>query len=673
MSLLKNYARALIFLLGLSAGAQAIRITGNSDYGITQGKTPVACSSITYSGVTFSCNGPTGGNITAEAFTASSFDSSATPADFLVFDFEVHGAVPGQSLVLNVGGSIPPDPDASAGFYSYGVFGPCVGGDSTQCTSASDTLKFPTNYCDNGTCNSKVFPLFGTNPVFFVVVQDTRVCTDPDDSSTCTSPAVTITASITTITLSVSRTKLYFGYSNALITSPQTVTVSISGGLNVGWTASSDHANVMVSPPSGNGSGTFQVTASPPSGGGSTSAVITVSASGATGSPQQVQVNVTSVTPTVPYGNFDTPVNNASGIAGAVGVTGWALDGIEVTNVGIWRAPVPGEATASNGLVFIGNANFVADARPDVAAAFPAAPYQYRGGWGYQMLTNFLPNAAGSGPPGSGTYVLHAIITNASGRTADLGTRTIIVNNAQATLPFGTIDTPDQGGTATGNAFVNFGWALAQKSSAIPLDGSTITVILDGVAVGHPAYNQFRSDIANLFPGYANSNGAVGFFFIDTTKLQNAVHTISWNAFDSAGRGAGLGSRYFSVLNAGGGGVAAPAEAPTPESLAGPVRLRSGYDPNAPEAAIGPDAAGSYSIEMEQLGRIELSLGASKGYQVVGNEAAGLPLGSSLKAGTFYWQAPLGFLGKYEMVFERPDGTQIRVLVNILPMRYSVQ
>ena len=481
---------------------------------------------------------------------------------------------------------------------------------------------------------------------------------------------------IGTPTLTVNRTRLNFGYSNALITSPQTVTVNISGGLNVAWTAASDRTNVTVSPTSGTGSGTFQVTATAPPANGSAGAIITVSAPGATGSPQQIQVNVTGVTPGMPFGSFDTPVNNTGGITGAVGVTGWALDSIEVpaaTGVGIWRAPVPGETPSSNGLVFIGYANFVADSRPDVAATFPNSPYQYRGGWGYLMLTNFLPNSAGSGPLGNGTYQLHAIVTNVSGTAVDLGTRTITVANAQAAQPFGTIDTPSQGGSASGNSFVNFGWALTQNPFAIPFDGSTITVILDGLPVGHPVYNNYRSDIATLFPGLANSNGAVGFFVIDTTQLQNKVHTISWNAFDNGSRGAGLGSRYFSVFNAGGGGVAAPQEPPSLESLAGPVQLRSGYDLHGPQVALDPDASGSYSIEMEQLGRIELSLGASKGYLVVDGEAADLPLGSTLKAGVFYWQAPLAFLGKYDMVFERPDGTQMRVRVNIVPKQYSLQ
>ena len=354
-------------------------------------------------------------------------------------------------------------------------------------------------------------------------------------------------------------------------------------------------------------------------------------------------------------------------------MTGWGLDNIEVTSVGIWREPLPGEGTAANGLVFIGNATFAADARPDVAGRFPTFPYQYRGGWGYLMLSNFLPNSSGSGPRGNGTYKLHVILTNKSGLTVDLGTKTITVDNAHATRPFGTIDTPDQGGTASTNAFVNFGWALTQNPYFIPTDGSTITVILDGAPVGHPAYNQFRSDIATLFPGLANSNGAVGFFYIDTTKLTNRVHTISWNVYDNVGRGDGVGSRYFSVLNAGGGGVAAPQDAPTPESLSGPVQLRSGYNLNAPTVELAPDDSGAYSVEMEQLGRIELSLGASDGYSIVGDHAEMLPLGSSLKAGVFYWQPPLGFLGKYELLFERPYGTQIRVHVNIVPKRYTDQ
>jgi hypothetical protein len=103
------------------------------------------------------------------------------------------------------------------------------------------------------------------------------------------------------------------------------------------------------------------------------------------------------------------------------------------------------------------------------------------------------------------------------------------------------------------------------------------------------------------------------------------------------------------------------------------VQLRSGYDVNAPAAVIAPDDTGSYAVEMEQSDRIELSLGATRGYQIVGHEAAELPLGSTLKAGVFYWQPPLGFFGKYDLVFEREDGSQIHTRVNISPKHYSLQ
>ncbi len=76
---------------------------------------------------------------------------------------------------------------------------------------------------------------------------------------------------------------------------------------------------------------------------------------------------------------------------------------------------------------------------------------------------------------------------------------------------------------------------------------------------------------------------------------------------------------------------------------------------------------------MQELGRIELTLGAVRGYMKVGGKAHGLPLGSSLKAGVFYWQAPVGFLGKYDLVFERADGVQIPVRVTVAPKRYAAQ
>ena len=464
----------------------------------------------------------------------------------------------------------------------------------------------------------------------------------PTQSGTLTIAGQTFTVTETgntSPTLNLSPSTVNFGYSSSLVTSPQAITVTFAGGSSIAWTASSNQPNIIVSPGSGSGNGTFQITAS--AGGSGT---VTVAAAGAANSPQQIQVNVASATPGPPFGSFDTPANNTTGIAGAIPVTGWALDNIEVTSVGVYRDPIGSETTGSNGLVFIGEAVFVPGARPDVEATYPNAPLNYRAGWGYLLLTNFLPNNGGSSGSGNGTYNLHAIAVNSAGNMQDLGTRTITVDNAHASKPFGTIDTPAQGGSVSGNAFVNFGWALTQNPNSIAIDGSTLTVIVDGVTLGHPTYNQFRSDIAAAFPGLANSNGAVGFFYIDTTTLANGMHTISWVAYDSAGHGDGLGSRYFTVLNS--GGMAAPAETTSHAALRNTAR----------------------SIDLQELDRIELEVGADTGYLLVNGERRALPIGSTLKDGVFYWQAGPGFLGEYQLVFERTGTQSMRVNVTVRPL-----
>jgi hypothetical protein len=320
--------------------------------------------------------------------------------------------------------------------------------------------------------------------------------------------------------------------------------------------------------------------------------------------------------------------------------------------------------------VFIGNAVLIAGSRPDVQATYPNAPFNYSAGWGYMLLTNFLPNGGGSGPLGNGTYTLHALVTNQTGQILDLGTRVITVDNAHASKPFGTIDTPAQGGTASSNAYVNFGWALTQNPYVIPMDGPTLTVYVDSLPVGHPTYNQYRSDIATLFPGLANSNGAVGFYYIDTTTLTNGVHTIAWSVTDNANRGDGIGSRYFTVLNTGAGTLAAPAE--SVQALPGgtPI-LRRGFDANRKAEPLSVDRAGTYLIDMEELERIELQVGATAGHSLVTGGRRPLPIGSTLNRGVFYWQAGPGFLGEYELVFERQDAAPVRVRVVIQPKSYA--
>jgi hypothetical protein len=307
-----------------------------------------------------------------------------------------------------------------------------------------------------------------------------------------------------------------------------TITLSTS----CAWSASSAAQWVRVNAASGIGNATLTLTvdANPDT----TTRTATLVVGG-----QPLTIAQAGSASAAPFGMIDTPSDNATGITGAIGISGWALDDVGVARVAIYRDAIAGE---TGGQVFIGNATIIDGARPDVQSMYASYPNASRAGWGLQVLTNMLPGG------GNGTYRFLVYADDVEGHRALIGTRTITCSNARATLPFGSIDTPGQGATVSGTV-VNFGWALTPKPAAIPFDGSTIDVLIDGVVVGHPTYGFARADIDSAFPGYANTGRAVGYFSIDTTKLSDGVHTISWVVRDTLGATQGIGSRFFTVAN----------------------------------------------------------------------------------------------------------------------------
>jgi len=60
-----------------------------------------------------------------------------------------------------------------------------------------------------------------------------------------------------------------------------------------------------------------------------------------------------------------------------------------------------------------------------------------------------------------------------------------------------------------------------------------------------------------------------------------------------------------------------------------------------------------------------LSIYAGSGYMRVNGERRPLPAGLSLSDGVFYWHPGPGFRGRYELVFERPDGTTVVAHIHI--------
>lgn len=449
----------------------------------------------------------------------------------------------------------------------------------------------------------------------------------------------------------------------------QSMFITNSGGGNLNWTAKRSENWLRCSPSYGNAGGKIFISVDPfvlsP---GTYRGSVSFSSPFASNSPQTLTVTATVYEPgqtAGPFGVFATPSDNAV-VNGSVPVTGWALDDVGVESVKIYREQ-------GQDLVYIGNAVFVAGARPDVETAYPGYPNNSKAGWGYMMLTNLLPDG------GNGVFTLHAIAEDLEGNRVTLGTKTVTCSNIDAVKPFGTIDAPAQGGTASGSGFANWGWVLTPQPNTIPTDGSTINVWVDGVNQGCPVYNIYKDDIAGLFPNYNNSNGAVGYLYLDTTPYENGVHTIQWTASDDAGNADGIGSRYFTIQN-----LAGPPRQGSnhtwdvisriPVDYLGPVKIKKGGN-TIESQTLYPDDKGKITIEIRELEKIAIDIDdGSKffaGYLVAGNRLKSLPVGSTVKNGIFYWGPGPGFFDEYRLLFVIKDQNgelnRKEILVRITP------
>lgn len=458
--------------------------------------------------------------------------------------------------------------------------------------------------------------------------------------------------------LVLNRTTYNFGYAvGGNVPGTQPLALSNAGGNPLNWASETNQTWLMTDPASGLGSIVVDLSIDPSALGlGEYTGTVTVTDPAATNSPQSAAVTLRVIKQSddkPPFGEMSSPADGIV-VSGSVPVTGWVLDDVHVQSVKIYY----------NEGSYIGDAVFVEGARPDIEEAYPNYPSNYRAGWGYMLLTNSLPD---------GVYSLYAIALDINGKTTKFGPRTVTIDNANAINPFGAIDTPTQGGDASGSKFVNWGWALTPMPKTIPKNGSTIQLWIDGQYVGTAyQYDIPNTDVAGLFPGLNNSEGPTAFFYVDTTAYENGVHYISWTVTDDAGNAEGIGSRFFTIRNSFGGSSAASRAAArglvdgedlsfVPSDMAAPLSIRKGFGKMNDAMTVIPGDRGTIHLESRELERIELNPGDglkfTTGYMTIGGNIRPLPVGSTLNPdkGTFSWIAGAGFVGDYHLVLIAVD------------------
>ncbi len=476
------------------------------------------------------------------------------------------------------------------------------------------------------------------------------------------------------ISLSTNR-KNFASVINGSQTPYQKVQVFNTGGGTLEWTASESLSWLSCTPLSGTENDYLTLSVNPddltP---GTYSGNVTISAADASNSPQQLTVYLTVLDQDQeqpPFGEFSTPIAGST-LAGSIPITGWVLDDIDIQSVKIY-----------NDQTYIGDAIMVEGARPDVETVFPSYPMNDRAGFGYMLLSYALPNS------GNGTYTITVKATDSSAHEVTLGTKSITIDNVNSPLPFGAIDTPTQGGIASGENFINWGWVLTPYPQTIPEDGSTIDVIIDGVRAGHPVYNIYRPDIEYFFPGYMNSGGAAGYFYFNTNPFQNGLHTIAWVVTDNNGVTSGIGSRYFTIQNSKNlshfPSIISSANLP-PIDNKSPVSVKKGFGSTNPVSTVLPDQDGTITIKIHELDPLEIWLNpnANDGVDKFSNSGKNdfqsfsvvetIPVGSTFNKsnGTFSWLPGPGFIGNYSFTFiSNITNKRIPVRVTILPRESS--
>jgi hypothetical protein len=175
--------------------------------------------------------------------------------------------------------------------------------------------------------------------------------------------------------------------------------------------------------------------------------------------------------------------------------------------------------------------------RIDVIEAYPNYPGIHTQTPGF--VTGFTGSRFTNGP-----HTVEVRITTSDAQVTVLGRRTINIDNTQNQSPFGYIDQPDLKGIHNmSGSFPVVGWAA-------DTDGvQRVDVQIDDGNMQSAMFGDPRPDVGNTYPDFPGALFSGFIANVDTTRVQDGVHTLTVTATDNRGLTKLLGRRTVQILN----------------------------------------------------------------------------------------------------------------------------
>jgi hypothetical protein len=211
--------------------------------------------------------------------------------------------------------------------------------------------------------------------------------------------------------------------------------------------------------------------------------------------------------------------------SGVILVKGWFLDPSAISRIAVYVDDQ-----------FIANANTNLP-RIDIIEAYPNYPGIQHIAPGFQIgvLASRFTN---------GSHTIAVRVFRSDNTFTELGRRTINIDNTINQAPFGNVDIPDLSGTFNASgSFPVSGWALDTDGVA------KVEVLIDNGVVQNAMYGDPRPDVGNTFSDWPDALYSSFIANVDTTRIQDGVHTLDVRATDRLGLSRLIGRRVVQIFN----------------------------------------------------------------------------------------------------------------------------